>query len=49
MSTYGTFVVFPCGIPHHNYHYNKTVIKGGIKKKYRMMTCHYIAPVICPV
>jgi hypothetical protein len=25
MSTHGTFVVFFCGIPHHNYHYNITV------------------------
>jgi len=26
MSIHGAFVVFFCGIPHHNYHYNITVL-----------------------
>jgi len=25
MTTYGTELVFFCGIPYHNYYYNKTV------------------------
>jgi hypothetical protein len=25
MSTGGTVVLLPCGIPHHQYHYSKTV------------------------